>query len=231
MKKCFIWRNYLKSDKKEKKAKLFSFKNLFFDFVRITAAPGLLWFRPKRIYENEAAKKKIKGPAIVIANHAGTVDPMYLMMIIWYRRHRFVCKSDLMETKAGGFWLRAFRCIPIDRDNASFSTVRQIVDVLKEGSLVSMFPEGAVNAESDSPAAFKSGMVLMSIQSGAPIIPVYVKPRKHAYERVTAVIGEPFSVIERYGNRPKFSQIDEAAKYLHEKEINLMNMINNSERK
>lgn len=218
----------MKKDKKERKAKLFSVKNLILDFVRITAAPGMLWFRPKRIYENEAAKKKIKGPAIVIANHVGTVDPMYLMLVIWYRRHRFVCKSDLMESKAGGFWLRKFRCIPIDRDNASFSSMRQIVDVLKEGNLVSMFPEGQVHTQSDSPAAFKSGMVLMSVQSGAPIIPVYIKPRKHAYERVVAVIGEPFSVTEKYGPRPKFSQIDEAAALLHEKEIKLMELINKS---
>lgn len=221
----------MKRDKKEKKAKLFSFKNIVLDFVRITAAPGLLWFRPKHIYENEKAKKKIKGPAIVIMNHVGMIDPMYLMLTIWYRRHRFVCKSELMQSKLGGFWLRLFRCIPIDRDNASFSSMRQIVDVLKEGNLVSMFPEGQVNLNSDTPAEFKSGMILMSIQSGAPIIPVYIKPRKHAYDRIIAVIGEPFSVTEKYGSRPKFSQIDEAAKYLHEKELNLINLINKTERK
>ena len=221
----------MKKDKEVKKAKLFSIKNLVFDFVRITAAPGLLWFRPKHIYENEEAKKKIRGPAIVIANHAGIIDPMYLMLVIWYRRHRFVCKSDLMQSKAGGFWLKRFRCIPIDRENASFSTVRQIVDVLKEGNLVSMFPEGQVHTNNESPASFKSGMVLMSVQSGAPIIPVYIKPRKHAYDRIVAVIGEPFSVVEKYGPRPKFSQLDEAAEYLHEKELKLMELVNKSERK
>ena len=216
----------MKSDKKRKKAKLFSVKNLLFDFIKITAAPGLLWFRPKRIYENETAKKKIKGPAIVIANHAGTIDPMYLMMVIWYRRHRFVCKADMFETKAGNFWLKkVFRCIPIDRENASLSSVRQITDVLNEGCLVSMFPEGEVHTNGDTPAAFKSGMVLMSVQSGAPIIPVYVKPRKRRTDRVVAVIGEPFSVTERYGEKPKFSQLDEAASYLHDKELKLMELI------
>ena len=215
----------MKNKEKQNKSKLFSIKNLFFDFVRITAAPGILWFRPKRIYESEAAKKKIKGGAILIANHVGVVDPMFLMMIIWYRRHRFICKSELMETKFGKFWLTLFRCIPIDKDNASFSTVRNIVDVLKGGELVSMFPEGQVYTKSDMPASFKSGMILMSVQSGAPIIPVYVKPRKHFYERVVAVIGEPFSVTERYGARPKFSQIDEAAKLLHEKEMKLTELL------
>ena len=216
----------MKKDKKVNKAGLFSIKNFVLDFVRITAAPEMLWFRPKHIYENEAAKKRIKGAAIVIMNHVGMIDPMYLMLAIWYRRHRFVCKSDLMQSKLGGFWLRLFRCIPIDRENASFATMRQITDVLKEGNLVSMFPEGQVNTGSEMPAAFKSGMILMSVQSGAPIIPVYIKPRKHAYERIIAVIGEPFSVTEKYGPHPKFSQIDEAARYLHEKELKLMELIN-----
>lgn len=199
------------------------------DFVRITAAPGLLWFRPKRIYENEAAKKKIRGSAIVIANHVGTIDPMYLMLVIWYRRHRFVCRSDIMETKAGK-WLRLFRCIPIDRENVSFNFMREASDALKEGNLVSMFPEGRVHTQSEAPAAFKSGMILMSVQSGAPIIPVYIKPRRKASERIVAVIGEPFSVTEIYGQRPKFSQIDEAAKLLFEKELKLMQLIDKNER-
>ncbi len=215
----------MKNDK-AKKSNLFDFKYLFFDFVRLTAAPGLLWFRPKKIYENEAAKKKIKGKAILIANHVGVVDPLYLMLVIWYRRHRFICKSELMESGAGKFWLSLFRCIPIDKDNASFSTVRRIVDALKDGELVSMFPEGQVHTQSDKPSAFKSGMILMSVQSGAPIIPVYVKPRKHFYNRITAVIGEPFSVTDMYGERPKFSEIDEAAKLLHEKEMKLMELSN-----
>lgn len=216
----------MKNDKSVKKSKLFSIKNLFFDFVRVTAAPGILWFRPKKIYESEAAKKKIKGPAILIANHVGIIDPLYLMLVIWYRRHRFICKSELMENKTGKFWLTLFRCIPIDKDNASFTTVRRIVDVLKGGELVSMFPEGQVHTQSDKPSAFKSGMILMSIQSGAPVIPVYIKPRKHFYNRIIAVIGEPFSVTDLYGARPKFSQIDEAAKLLHEKEMKLMELSN-----
>lgn len=212
--------------KDQNKSKLFSFKNIVFDFVRITAAPGLLWFRPKKVYENEAAKKKIRGPAILIANHVGMIDPMYLMLLIWYRRHRFICKSELMSKKAGKFWLTLFRCIPIDKENMSFTTMRSITDVLKGGALVSMFPEGQVHKESDTPASFKSGMILMSIQSGAPIIPIYVKPREHFYDRIEAAIGEPFSVKELYGERPKFSQINEAAELLHQKELRLMELLN-----
>ena len=58
--------------KKEKNKK----KYFFYDFVKITAAiPGLLWFRPKRIYVNEKAKKKIEeaGKTLDTAQHRSSI--------------------------------------------------------------------------------------------------------------------------------------------------------------
>ena len=53
--------------KPNNRAKLFSLRYWFYDFVKLTAAlPGLLWFRPKWIYENEAAKKRVRGGAIYV---------------------------------------------------------------------------------------------------------------------------------------------------------------------
>ena len=208
----------MKNEKKKNEKKRSPLRWLPFDFVRITAAPGLLWFRPKIIYENENAKKKIRGGALLISNHIGLFDPMYLMMAIWYRRHRFICKKELTEHRLG-FWLRLFRCIPIDKDDVSLAALRRVTDALKDGELVSMFPEGQVSTQSESPAGFKSGMVLMSIQGGVPIIPAYIKPRKHFYSRLVVALGEPFDVTARYGARPKFSQLDEAAALLYEKDL------------
>ena len=65
-------------EQKRKRAKLFSLKYLFHDFVKITATlPGLLWFRPKYVYKSAAAKKKARGGVMVIANHISKVDPVY----------------------------------------------------------------------------------------------------------------------------------------------------------
>ncbi|MBP5208340.1 MAG: 1-acyl-sn-glycerol-3-phosphate acyltransferase [Clostridia bacterium] len=220
----------MKNEEKKKKRKpLFSLEYLPFDFVRITAAPGLLWFRPKIIYESEAAKQKIRGGALLISNHIGLFDPMYLMMAVWYRRHRFICKKELMEHRLG-FWLKLFRCISIDKNDMSFNSMRQVTDALRSGELVSMFPEGQVSLQSEAPAGFKSGMILMSLQGNAPIIPAYIKPRKHFYSRLVVVIGERFSVTDEYGPRPKFSQLDEAAARLHETDIRLAKLAEGKER-
>lgn len=198
---------------------------IVYDFVRITAAiPGLLALRPKLVYENENAKKKLKGGILLIANHAGFFDPVELMLSITSRRHHFVCIKDFFEGSLLKRWLfTQFHCIPIDRENFSMSSLRRITDELKAGHLVSMFPEGHVVTEGGL-GPFKSGMVLIALQSGCPILPVYLKPPRRFYNRLVVGVGEQIDVRSVYGERPSLAQIEEIAAMLHEKETLLGNI-------
>lgn len=207
-------------ESKNKKPPLLSPKNFVQDFIRVTGAlPTILWLRPKKRYSSAKAKERIRGGALIIANHTDFVDPVYLMMTFWYRRHHFICSEEIMDSKAGAF-LRACGCIRIDRKNVTMNTMREITDRLKQGEAVGMFPQGHISAEEEN-AAFKSGMTLMAVRSGAPIVPVYIKPRKGFFDRLCVVIGERVSVTELYGERPTFQQIDEATKLVYEREKQL----------
>ena len=213
-----------------KRNKLFSLKYLVYDFVKVTAAlPGLIWLRPCWQYENKAARKRIRGGAVLIANHVGFFDPIYIMLAVWYRRHHFVCGKEFFESKSR-WWFEHFLCIPVDRGNFSMDSLRQITDELKAGSLVPIFPEGHINDGSGRIAAFKSGMVLMALQGKAPVVPVYIRPKAHWYNRVKMVIGEPVDIIARYGRRPSMQQIDEIAAELQRKEEELEQLANTKRR-
>ena len=210
---------------KAKNKKLFSMRYLFYDFVKITSAiPGLLWFRPKWRFQNENAKKKIRGGAIAISNHDGFFDPIYLMFAIWYRRHRFICRKEFFESRARPFF-KGFLCIPIDKNSFGIDSFREITDSLKAGYLVSMFPEGQINSGEEI-AAFKSGVVLMAMQGKAPIVPVYIKVKRHFWNRVVFVIGEPIDLAALCAGRPTFSQIESIAQLLREREEALKAIIN-----
>ena len=64
--------NEEKIKKQQKKHKVVSFKNFPYDFIIITGAlPMWLYLRPK-IYR--MSKEKIKGAAIVMANHVGLLE-------------------------------------------------------------------------------------------------------------------------------------------------------------
>lgn len=192
-----------------------------YDFVKITGAPlGLLWFRPKRIYVNENAKKKIKGGALLISNHSTSIDPIILMFAVYYRRHHFIATKEVFDTKIKRFLFENFHCIEIDRENVGMNIFRNIVDLLKDERLVVMFPEGHVT-QAEEVQKFKSGMVLMAISSKKPIVPVYLKMRKSIWHRQYIVFGEPINPSEVLGKMPSLSDMDKIADILREKEIEL----------
>lgn len=208
------------------KAKLFSWKYFGVDFIRLTGAlPTLLWYRPKVLYENENAKKKIRGAALVISNHNCFFDPIYVMLGLWYRRHRFICNKEFYETKAKAF-LRIVRCIPIDIENFNIGSLREINDCLKRGELVSMFPEGHINDGSGEMRQFKSGMVLMAVRADVPIVPMYIKEHKPKSGRLKMIIGEPIDIKKRCGGMPNLQQIDQLTAELFDKENQLKERIN-----
>lgn len=210
---------------KKKKRKINNY--IFYDFVKITAAiPGLLWFRTKKIYVTEEAKKKIKGGALIISNHSGDIDPIILMFSIWNRRHHFIATTDLFSSKIKRFLFEHFHCIEIDKQNVSMQAFRDIVNLLKEGKIVSMFPEGHLT-RTEEIKNFKSGVVLMSVTAKVPIIPIYIKKRKNIWGRQCVIIGEPLNLTCMFNRTPSLSDMDKIAIILKEKEEELKKISDN----
>ena len=198
---------------------------LVYDFVKATAAlPGLLWMRPKILYASEAAREKLRGGVLLISNHAGFLDPVCLMIAIWYRRHHFVCLKEFYKGRVSRWLFTQFHCIPIDRENFSMESLRTITGELQRDHLVTMFPEGHVTSgEGLSP--FKSGMVLLSMRSGKPLVPVYMRKRKHWYSRVVLGIGERVDVRAELGERPSQTAMNEMTARLQKAEEELAKLV------
>ena len=205
---------------KQPKAKLFSLRCLLMDFVRLTGAlPGLVWLRPKRRYTSAQAKQRIRGAALVISNHTGFLDPVFTMLTLWYRRQYFVCHQAFTETKAGPFF-RATGClIPIDADNFGVGSFRAVTDSLKGGKVVTIFPEGHING--GQMLTFQSGMVLMAMQGHCPIVPLFIKPRRHWYSRLEVIVDAPVDVAALCGGKPAFAKIKEITQLLQDREAYL----------
>ena len=118
-----------------KKARTFEFKNIPYDFTIVTGWPAFVWYRPKRLYISEKAKKKVKGGMILISNHISLVDPVYLAVGYPWRRHNYVATKELFCTK-GRRWFfgKVMRIIEIDRDNFTIASFKEIIKRLKEGT-------------------------------------------------------------------------------------------------
>lgn len=204
------------------KAKLFDKDYFLFDFGKLFAMPSAYaYLKPKWKYENEAAKKRIRGGALFMMNHTGMMDPVLAQIAVWYRRQHFVATTELFDTKFKRRMFNNFHCIEIDRNNLSFAMFRQIDDYLKGGKVVTIYPEGHINFDDDSIKAFKSGVVMMALRSGKPIVPVYARQPKNIFGRAIFVIGEPINLAEKYGKLPSFDIIEQISNDLREKLIEL----------
>lgn len=151
------------------------------------------------------------------------MDPVYLMTQIWYRRHHFLAAKELFgANKFGKFMFKnAFLCIPVDRENFNAAAMKGIITHLKQGDLVSVFPEGHIGKSDEDLQNFKSGVTFMAYMSGCPVIPVYIKKRENSWQRQTVVVGEPVYIDakEKKGSSSEF--LKEKTELLYQKEQKL----------
>jgi len=200
-----------------KKHRLFSFKRLPMDIARLVCIPLIPIYRVRRLTPTgEKYRGRIRGGGILAANHTGFSDTFVVGVSIWYRRMFFLAAETVMRPKLRSWLLRGVGAIKIDREAADIEAIRKSVDVLKQGYLLTIFPQGGIT-HSENIQALKSGAALIALQAGVPIIPMHIMPRKHWYSRRTVVIGDaidPRNYIEK--KFPSTADIDRVSRVLAE---------------
>ena len=98
--------------------------------------------------------------------------------------------ETLMKNRLAAVLLRGMGCIKIDRNSFDIEAIKKSVEVLKEGRVLTVFPQGALHRDGDL-SGIKSGAVLIAGRAGVPIVPIYTKERLHWYERRVVAVGEP----------------------------------------
>lgn len=203
--------------KKQITAKTFSFRRIPMDMARLVCSPLLLMFRMKRLTPTgEVYKNRIRGGAIVAANHTSFADPFLVGVAFWYRRLFFLAAEVVMKGKLRTWLLKGVGAIRIDRNCADIEAIRRSVDVLKRGHLLAIFPQGQLSAEQEIQSV-KSGAVLIALQAGVPIVPMYICPKEKWYSRRKVVVGQalnPKDYIEK--KFPSTADIDRVAQKLVE---------------
>lgn len=169
--------------------RLFSFKHLPMDLARVVCSILLPILRIKRrTPEGKKYTNKIKGGAIIAANHTSFADPFIVGITFWYRRLLFLVAEIVMQGKLRSLLLKGVGAIRIDRNHADIEAINKSVQKLKQGYLLTVFPQGEIHKKDDIDT-IKSGAVLMALRAGVPIIPIHILPRKRWYNMRTVVIG------------------------------------------
>jgi len=214
------------------KNKIFDFKMLFYDIVKVTGAiPTLIILRLKRVYLAKREKGMYKGPYLIMSNHISYIDPVILSTAVWWRRLSFIATKELFDTKRKSRFFNLVNCIEIDKENVSMKTFKKVKERLDDNRPVAIFPEGGVEQGSDM-TPFKSGVVLMAIVNNVPIIPMYIEHKTKWYQRQRVMIGEKINL--KYYIKSPFPSVEEiqnVAKMLEAKEKELEELSLKTKRK
>lgn len=142
-------------------------------------------------------------PLIIVANHQGAADiPVLLAKVpVCFR---FAIKKELFGIPVFGWYLRQAGYFPIDRALilSAYKMVERIIEILKTGESVMIFPEGT-RSRDGSLGEFKRGSLMAALKAGVPVLPVAIDgsynimPRGTWLVRPTKVflgIGKPIMI-------------------------------------
>src|SRR5437660_1185343 len=141
------------------------------------------------------------GAAILASNHLSFSDSIFLPLVL-RRRITFVAKAEYFEDKKTAWFFRAVGQIPIKRGGGSASqrALDSAMEVLKEGGLFGIYPEGT---RSPDGCLYKghTGVARLALKSGAPVLAVAMIGTREAqpigqvkpnfFSPITIRIGEP----------------------------------------
>lgn len=166
-------------------------------FFRVTYAVYLRY----RSFDSQRVPKT--GPVILASNHASILDPP-LVGIGLHRVTTFLARDTLFKGAVG--WLfRHWHAIPIDREGSGAAGMKRILSALSEGRAVLLFPEGTRTRDGHLQPA-RSGIGLLVLKSGAPVVPVRVWGTFEAMGRGVH-FPKPERVIVKYGEPMRFTEL------------------------
>ena len=142
----------------------------------------------------------LTGPLLMTPNHLSLLDAPLLGAIA----PRMLHQLGKIEVFGGlqGALLRRIGQIPVDRSSYDMLAVRRSIQVLRDGRVLNIYPEGTRGPGDFS--RIRIGVAYLAMVTGAPILPVAlmgtrlplgsVEGHPPAGSRVDVVYGEPFAV-------------------------------------
>lgn len=147
-----------------------------------------------------------EGGAILAVTHKSWWDPVFAGMAS-RRPLRFLAKSELFGSRPFAALITSLGAFPIARGAADHEALRRAVEIVDDGGILLMFPEGTRHHD-DVVHEFHPGIGMLAVRSGAPVLPMAVKGTAHltrhripVFPQVRVRIGPPVDLSGLDGRR------------------------------
>ena len=210
--------------------------SLFTWIVKITGwLPKHIFLRNKIYYEDKNMQsRKIKGSAIVVANHNSVMDFAVMMYTFPFKTLRCVVAEVLYQKNfIFSIFLRMMGTVRVDRSNHDFEFIEKCSSILSKGGTVEIYPESRLPKKGEErPLPFAPSTVYLALETGAPIIPVYNARKGISPKGSSMIIGKPINLRDFYDEQLDEKQnIENLNKMLRGKIIELGKQLEQSKEK
>lgn len=130
-----------------------------------------------------------------------------------------MAKAVLFKHKLLGPLIKALNAFPVNRDGSDIQAVRKAMDIVKQGDICLIFPEGT-RETTDEMLPFKKGVAFITMQCKAPVVPACLS-RKRVRGRWLVNYGEPINIQELSQQFPKEERLQKITDYLFQRVLEL----------
>jgi 1-acyl-sn-glycerol-3-phosphate acyltransferase len=145
--------------------------------------------------------------AVLVSNHRGPVDPVFLQMTLGRIVHWMVAR-EYYELGSLRWLFRLAEMFPANRGGIDTAATRRAIRYCREGELVGMFPEGRINTTAELLLPGRAGAAKVALAARVPVVPYYVSGTPYiepfwkclltpAHARVK--VGRPIDLSAYYG--------------------------------
>ena len=167
-------------------------ENKFYRAVRAIAKFICMIIFPVRVFGRENVPAE--GAVLLCSNHVSLLDPVLIACSL-KRRVSFLAKKELFGTKFSDWFFRTLGMVPVDRGASDIQALRICLDVLGEGGMLGIFPQGH-RYKLDEKREIQNGAALMALRSKAVVVAAHVSAPMKAFRRTTIRFSAPIDLAD-----------------------------------
>lgn len=134
-----------------------------------------------------------EGAAVVAGNHLNIADPVLVTYAQPKRQVHYMAKAELYDNIVTRLLCRGYGAFPVLRGTSDLEALRHSLNILKEGKVLGIFPEGH-RSKTGVIGRGKTGAVMIAYKANAPIYPFAVYSKRKVFTpfcKYTIAFGDP----------------------------------------
>lgn len=176
-------------------------------FLRIIANILFAVFIRVKVYGYENLPES--GPVLLVSNHETMLD-MFMIGYKIRRKVHWMAKAELFKNKLLAKIITSLGAYPVKRGVRDQSAVRTTLELLEQGKVIGIFPQGTRSKGRGRDLKVKAGIAHFALDSGAYLQPVALWGKVRLFGKVYVRFGKPYKIEKEKDNYSK-EEYDEIA--------------------